>query len=301
VPTGGEKIHNKDSCSWRRGEREAESGYYVIRFVFSCFSKCILLKSLISIAFLFGVCFVCFHRFGMKTETTDRTEVDMNNTDKRDKIISVLIAEDEELIRKAFCLLVQSLEGVELAGEAENGARAIELAIQLQPDIVLMDLAMPVMNGIEAVIGIRKKCPGTRVIALTGLRDPAEIMQGITEGMNGFLLKRTSPAELKQALEAVARGERYLSPEVESIVARQYVEERLRKESPLAELSGREVQIIELLATGKRAKNIADVLGISSKTVEKHLENARRKMSVSTSPELIATWQRLRGGGEASG
>lgn len=214
-----------------------------------------------------------------------------------ERTISVLVAEDEELIRKAFCLLVQSLEGVELAGEAENGAVAVEMVLRHRPDIVLMDLAMPVMDGIEAAARIRESSPATRVIALTGLSDPSEIIRGLTEGMEGFLLKKASPAELKQALESVSRGERYLSPQVATIVAREYIEERRRNESPLADLSLRETQIVEMLAAGRRSKQIAGDLGISDKTVDKHCENARRKLKATTTAELVGAWQRLAGKG----
>lgn len=206
---------------------------------------------------------------------------------------TVLIAEDEELIRTAFCLLVQSLEGVELVGEAENGAMAVELAARLQPAIVLMDLDMPVMGGIEANKRIREVSPATRVIALTGLREPSGIVRGVREGMDGFLLKRTSQAELKLALEAVARGERYLSPEVASIVAREYVEDLRKKESPLVGLTVRESQIVEMLASGQRSKQIAETLGISDKTVDKHCENARGKLKATTTAELVGAWLRL--------
>jgi DNA-binding NarL/FixJ family response regulator len=213
------------------------------------------------------------------------------------KKITVLIAEDEELIRTAFCLLVQSLEGVELVGEAGDGAVALEMATRLQPAIVLMDLDMPVMDGIEATKRIREVSPATRVIALTGLRQPSGIVRGVREGMDGFLLKRTSPAELKLALEAVARGERYLSPEVASIVAREYIEGRRRNESPLTELTVRESQIVEMLASGQRSKQIAEALGISDKTVDKHCENARGKLKAATTAELVGAWQRLKGKG----
>ena len=215
------------------------------------------------------------------------------------KTISVLVAEDEELIRRAFCLLVQSLKGVEFVGEAENGAVAVNMVCERTPDIVLMDLAMPVMSGIEAAARIRELSPGTRVIALTGLRDPEEIVRGLTGGMDGFLLKSASPDELKLALVTVAGGECYMSPQVASIVALEHVVDRRR--GNLSPLSLRETEIVELLACGNRAKQIACKLGISDKTVDKHCENARRKLKAATTAEMVGACQRLTWKGNKSG
>ncbi len=217
----------------------------------------------------------------------------MEGAEKPDRKISVLVAEDEALIRRAFCLLVQSLEGIILAGEAENGALAVDQAGRCRPDIVLMDLAMPVMDGIEAAIRIREISPQTRIIALTGLRTPSEILRGLRVGISGILLKSTTPEELRQAVQAVIRGERYVSPQVAALLGEEYMDLRRREESPLAELSPRETQIVELLSSGQRSKQIAEELKISEKTVDKHCENARRKLHSATTAELVGIWNRL--------
>lgn len=213
-------------------------------------------------------------------------------TDPR-KPLRLLLVDDEELILAAFCLLVQQLEGVTLAGTASSGREAVTKARELHPDLILMDLRMPDLDGIEATRQIKTALPGTKVVALTALEDPLQITMALEAGLDGFLLKKASPFELQLALDTVQSGEQYLSPPVSAIIARAYLDERNRKRTALPVLTSREKQVVRRIADGMRSKQIAEELGISYRTVEKHSEQARRKLKAATTGEMVAIWQRM--------
>ncbi|MFZ4856241.1 MAG: response regulator transcription factor [Desulfuromonadaceae bacterium] len=206
--------------------------------------------------------------------------------------LRILVVEDDELIQAAFCLLVQSFEGVELAGKASTGVEAVEQARLRKPDLILMDLRMPDMDGVEATKLIKAVQPKIKVIALTALEDPLEITRALEEGLDGFLLKRASPRELTLAIETVVAGEQYLSPQVSAIIAKAYLDERSRKHAPAPLLTPREKQVVTRIADGMRVKHIAEKMEISERTVEKHCEQARRKLKAATTAEMVAIWQR---------
>ncbi len=207
--------------------------------------------------------------------------------------VRVLVVDDDELIQAAFCLLVNSFDGVELAGKASTGTEAIEQTCLLKPDLILMDMAIPGMGGLEATNKIKAVVKKVKVVALTSLEDPAQITQALEEGMDGFLLKKASPGELKLAIETVVSGEQYLSPQVSDIIAKAYLNERRRVKTPAPLLTPREKQVVERIVDGKRMKQIAGELEISERTVEKHCEQARRKMKASTIGEMVALWLRM--------
>ena len=216
----------------------------------------------------------------------------MNNINPKSPV-RVLVVDDDELIQAAFCLLVNSFDGVELAGKASTGTEAIEQTCLLKPDLILMDMAMPDMGGLEATNKIKAVVKKVKVVALTSLEDPAQITQALEEGMDGFLLKKASPGELKLAIETVVSGEQYLSPQVSDIIAKAYLNERRRVKTPAPLLTPREKQVVERIVDGKRMKQIAGELEISERTVEKHCEQARRKMKASTIGEMVALWLRM--------
>lgn len=207
--------------------------------------------------------------------------------------VRILVVEDDELIRAAFCLLIQSFEGIELAGTASTGVEALEQAQSLKPDLILMDLRMPDMDGVEATKRIKAVLKNIKVVALTALEEPLQITQALEGGMDGFLLKKASPRELKLAIDTVLAGEQYLSPQVSGIIARAFLAERNRKHIPTPVLTPREKQVVRRITDGMRMKLIADELGISERTVEKHSENARRKLNASTTSEMVAIWLRM--------
>ncbi len=218
----------------------------------------------------------------------------MNNI-KLKRPLRIMVVEDDELIQAAFCLLVQSFTGVELAGKASTGLEAVAQSRLLKPDLILMDLRMPDMDGVEATKRIKAVQPKMKVVALTALEDPLQITLALEEGMDGFILKRASPRELKLAIETVVAGEQYLSPQVSAIIAKAYLDERSRKHAPAPLLTPREKQVVTWIADGIRVKQIAEEMEISERTVEKHCEQARRKLKAATTAEMVAIWQRMQG------
>lgn len=214
-------------------------------------------------------------------------------TDIRHSPLRILVVDDDELIQTAFGLLIESFEKVELAGKASNGREALEQALLLRPDLILMDLRMPDVDGFEATRQIKAVLRDIKVIALTSLEEPHQITQAIEDGMDGFLLKKASLRELKIAIETVTAGEQYLSPQVSAIMAKAYLEEAAHKHAAAPTLTPRENQVVKCIADGMRVKLIADELGISDRTVEKHCEQARRKMKAATTGEMVAIWQRM--------
>lgn len=218
----------------------------------------------------------------------------MNNISLK-RPLRILVVEDDELILAAFCLLVQSFEGVELAGKASTGLEALEQARLLKPDLILMDLRMPDMDGVEATKRIKAVQSKIRVVALTALEDPLQITRALEEGMDGFLLKRASPRELRLAIETVVAGEQYLSPQVSAIIAKAYLDERSRKHAPAPILTPREKQVVQRIADGMRMKQIAEEMEISERTVEKHCAQVRQKLKTATTAEMVAVWLRMPG------
>lgn len=201
--------------------------------------------------------------------------------------IRVVIVEDEELIREAICMLIGSLNGVMVAGFAADGREALRVVAEQSPDVVLMDLRMPVMDGIEATKRIKEKYPFIKVLALTAHNDINEISRGVESGVNGYVLKKLSSRELLVAIETVMEGKNYYCPEVAEVMAKAYLKERDRRHSPVLTLSPRELEVIKLIAVGLRTKEIAGKLGISEKTVEKHRCNLRLKLGATTSAEMM--------------
>jgi len=201
--------------------------------------------------------------------------------------IRILIAEDEELIRKAFKMLVQSFDGVEVIGEAADGKEAVKLAKSKKPDVILMDMLMPVMNGIEATREIKSIQPQIKVIALTVVEDGPEILEGLAAGIDGYLLKKATPLELEDAIKTVMAGNRYICPHIAGHIADAYLNASKSIESPFAKVTPRELEVLECICEGKRAKEIASILGISVKTAEKHRDSLRHKLHADTTVELM--------------
>lgn len=201
--------------------------------------------------------------------------------------IKILISEDEELVRKAFKLLVQSFDGVEVIGEAADGKQAVKLAKSKKPDVILMDMLMPVMNGIEATREIKSSQPQIKVIALTVVEDGPEILEGLSAGIDGYLLKKATPLELEDAIKTVMAGNRYICPRIASHIADAYLNASKNVESPFAKVTPRELEVLECICNGNRAKEIASILGISVKTAEKHRDSLRHKLHADTTVELM--------------
>jgi DNA-binding NarL/FixJ family response regulator len=210
--------------------------------------------------------------------------------------IRILIAEDDELIRKAFVLLVQTFEGVEVSGEAANGVEAVKMALKLKPDVILIDLIMPEMDGIQAAKNIKAILPDIRIIALTVVEKGPEITEGLSAGIDGYILKKASPQELDAAIKTVAEGKRYICPQIAGYIADAYLSEQKIKESPFNKVTPREMEVLELVCKGKRAKEISTILKISVKTAEKHRDNLRHKLGVDTTAELVTAYMKHKSG-----
>jgi two-component system, NarL family, response regulator NreC len=204
--------------------------------------------------------------------------------------IRILIAEDEELVRTAFKLLVQSFEGFDVTGEAADGHEAVKMARELKPDVILMDMLMPVMNGIAATQEIKTILPQTKIVALTVVDNGPEIIEGLTAGIDGYLLKKVSPSELNDAIMTVMAGKRYICPLIAGHIADAYLDASRNVESPFAKVTPREMEVLECICEGKRAKEIATTLGISVKTAEKHRESLRHKLHADTTVELMKSF-----------
>lgn len=201
--------------------------------------------------------------------------------------IRILIAEDEGLVRKAFKMLVQSFDGVEVIDEAADGKEAVQLAQTEKPDVILMDMLMPVMNGIEATREIKSILPQTKVIALTVVESGPEIFEGLAAGIDGYLLKKATPHELEDAIKTVMAGNRYICPHIAGHIAEAYLDASRKIESPFAKVTPREMEVLECICNGKRAKDIAANLGISVKTAEKHRDSLRHKLHADTTVDLM--------------
>jgi DNA-binding NarL/FixJ family response regulator len=203
--------------------------------------------------------------------------------------IKVLIVDDHTLVRQGIRSLLALTADIEIVGEAADGRQAIEKVRQLAPDVVLMDLAMPKMGGLEATRRIRKEFPATKVIAVTQYDDSEYVIPVIEAGARGFVTKMASPLELASAIQAVYRGDSFLSPSAAAIL----VEECQLKTDAEGEkdsyqlLTDRERETLKLIAEGHTAREIAGVLVVSPKTVEWYKTNLMRKLNLHNTADLI--------------
>jgi DNA-binding NarL/FixJ family response regulator len=203
-------------------------------------------------------------------------------------MIRVLLAEDHPVVRAGLEGLLGAAEGIELVGAATNGEEAVELAAELEPDVVLIDLSMPRLGGIEATLRIVETSPETRVVVLTAFADRERILGAIDAGALGYLLKDASPEELLAAVHAAARGEAPLAPKAASEVL------AARAGRREAELTGREREVLGLVAEGLPNKLIARRLEISEKTVKAHLTRVFERIGV-TDRTQAALWAQRHG------
>nr|WP_201393217.1 response regulator transcription factor [Ktedonobacter sp. SOSP1-85] len=213
-----------------------------------------------------------------------------------DKPLRILVADDHLVVRKGLRLLLEEMgEGFVLVGEAVDGKEAIRLTDELQPDVVLMDIRMPGMDGLEAIEQIHCSWPHVAVVILTTYTDDEALLRGLQAGACGYLLKETSAETLFHAIRTAARGEFLLQPEIMArILAQTYRSEP--KSSPWApsgnstvELTERERAILIAVARGERSKEIAQHLGVSERTVKAHLTNIYTKLNVDSRASAVAS------------
>ncbi len=202
---------------------------------------------------------------------------------RTDKPINVLLAEDHMIVREGLKKLLEAETDIAVVGEATTGREAVELCRKLRPDVIIMDIAMPQMNGLEATRQILKSFPEVKVIILSAHSDDAYVENATSLGASGYLIKQTSSHFLSEAVREVHKGNTFFSPTVAKRFQKRQQESVGRKGLPKAEvarLSSREVEVLQLIAEGDANKQIAEKLAISIKTVEKHRDHLMRKLDI---------------------
>ncbi len=206
----------------------------------------------------------------------------------KSEILRVLLAEDHTIVRKGLRSLLEGEAGIEVIGEAEDGREAIEKVQQLLPDVVLMDITMPGLNGLEATRQIKKRFPEVKVVILTVHANEEYIFQILRAGASGYVVKRAAPTELLSAIRAAYRGDSFLSPSI----SRKVIEEYVRQADAMAEkdsydkLTNREREVLQLIAEGHSNREIAELLHISVKTVETHRAHLMDKLDIHSTAGL---------------
>ena len=195
--------------------------------------------------------------------------------------ITVLLAEDHMIVREGLRKLLATEADLEVIGEAQTGRQAVTLAKKLRPDIVVMDIAMPLLNGLEATRQIRQAIPGAKVLMLSAHNDDAYVEQAIAFGAVGYLLKQTSSHDLSRAIREVQNGNTFFSPSITKRLHDQKLPARGRPlRQRVARLTSRELEVLQLIAEGEANKQVAVELDISIKTVEKHRQSLMRKLNI---------------------
>jgi two-component system, NarL family, response regulator NreC len=197
--------------------------------------------------------------------------------------LTVVLADDHPVVRQGVRRLLERDE-FEILGEASDGLEAIRLAEQLHPDVLVLDLAMPTLNGMGAVREIARVSPRTKIIVLTMYTEEHHILGALRAGVKGCVSKTQAPEHLLQAIREVCSGGVYLSPSVSSVVLQGYL---AKTEPPYDPLTSRERQVLQLIAEGKTTKEIAVILGVSVKTAESHRSTLMEKLDIHSTAELV--------------
>jgi DNA-binding NarL/FixJ family response regulator len=201
--------------------------------------------------------------------------------------IRVLLADDHTIVREGLKALIDANEGLEVIGEAADGESAVNLATELDPDVVVVDVSMPVLNGAQVTAKLRELHPSSKVLALTVHEDRAYLRLLLESGARGYVLKRAAVAELVQAIRAVAAGGTYLDPALAGGVVDQFVRPSASQRDPLVELSDRETDVVRLIALGYSNKEIASRLGLSVKTIETYKTRSMEKLGIRSRVDIV--------------
>lgn len=203
-------------------------------------------------------------------------------------MIKVLIADDHALVREGIIAFLKLVEDIEVIGEASDGLDTVQKTEKLRPHVVLMDINMPKLGGLEATLEIKKKMPDVKILVITQYEDREYISRFLKAGVSGYILKKAGGAELISAIRAVNRGELYLYPSVAKEVVEGYLhKEKAVVEDPYETLTEREKQVLRLITEGYTYKEIADALGISVKTAIAHHTKISEKLNIHTRAGLI--------------
>ena len=211
--------------------------------------------------------------------------------------ITVLLVDDHAVVREGLRTFLELQDGIEVVGEAADGVQAVELAATIEPDVILMDLVMPRLDGVGAMRAVRERSPHSRVIVLTSFLDDERLMPAIEAGADGYLLKDVEPAELARAIRGAQAGEAMIDPTVAGRLLRRLSQPRSPQPVDAERLTRREQEVLELIAAGRSNKRIAFELGISEKTVKTHVGHLLAKLGVAdrTQAALLAVQSGLVG------
>jgi DNA-binding NarL/FixJ family response regulator len=203
--------------------------------------------------------------------------------------IRVLVVDDHTIVRDGICALLALVGDIEVVGEAVNGSEALKMVAQLQPDVVLMDIAMPIMGGLEATRRITKEFPKTKVLVITQHDDKEYVFPVIESGASGLISKAAASSELATGIRSVYQGDSFLSPSVAKLLVENYQQtagERMHQD-PYNQLTEREREVLKLLAEGYSTQEMADMLVITRKTVEGHKTNLMTKLGIHNRIDLV--------------
>ncbi|MFL5403166.1 MAG: response regulator [Gemmatimonadales bacterium] len=203
-----------------------------------------------------------------------------------EKPIRVLVADDHTIVRTGIRHVLEGEPGFEVVGEAANGAEALLLAQTLRPDVVVLDISMPDESGLQIAAQLRRGTSPPRVLMLSMHSNAEYVLESVRAGAHGYLLKDTAATELRSAVRSVWRGESYFSPPVASSLSAAVRAEHETHQRPLEQLTGREREVLQGIATGRTNKEIAAELGISHRTVETHRESLMKKLQIRTVADL---------------
>lgn len=197
---------------------------------------------------------------------------------------TIVLADDHSVVRKGFGLILSAHDDLEVVGEASNGKEAVELAEKLKPDVVVIDVSMPELNGIEGTRRISQVSPRTRVLALSMHRDAVYVREILRAGAKGYLVKDADDDAFVDAVRAVARGEGYISPAVSEVVLTDY---RKHVTNPVDLLTSREREVLQLIAEGQTNKEVANLLNLSVYTVEAHRGKIMEKLNLHNTGDIV--------------
>ena len=203
--------------------------------------------------------------------------------------IRVLIAEDHETVREGLKLLVESQKDMQVCGEAGNGREAVRLAQELNPDVLLMDISMPELNGLKATAKLKRIAPDIKILTLSRHTEEAYLHELMEAGVSGYVLKQSASNELLRAIRAVAGGGNYLDPAITGKIFSSYADKREKPRGEMRgeKLTGRESEVLRQIAWGYSNKEIAEQLDISVKTVEAHKANSLRKLDMRSRLDIV--------------